>query len=461
MIVATARRHGVDPRLALAVGWQESGWNQRQVSVANAIGVMQVIPSSGQWASEMAGRRLNLLNTQDNITAGVVILRSLTRSANDPRPGHRRLLPGAVLGAEARDVRRHQGLRRGRQGPPRPDVSDVTAVPRPGQDAGHGHRTHGPACARWPALDLLHFAGVFRCHRVPARACARRALPRPVAHRRRRNGVGLPRPGHPARPRRRPEGDAPRPRPGRGVRQPVPPRGALGGAAVATPTSSSVFDQGEDDGQHVPGHGVRPRPDPARGDAGRGPAHAAGGPRHHGPGPAGARRGPPRRHHPPRRQAREHHPARGRRHREGRRLRPGPRRDDPDHDVADRRAARHGRLPLPRAGRARHRRRPQRRLRRRADPVRDAHRHQGVHRRHPHPHRLPARARLGARPVVPGELGAAELDALVALATARDPDQRPADAGEFLSRGPQIPRHADARPSSTAGPRAPRPRTAG
>jgi LysM repeat protein len=81
MIVATARRHGVDPKLALAVGWQESGWNQRQVSVANAIGVMQVIPSSGEWASQMAGRHLNLLNTQDNITAGVVILRSLTRSA--------------------------------------------------------------------------------------------------------------------------------------------------------------------------------------------------------------------------------------------------------------------------------------------------------------------------------------------------------------------------------------------
>ena len=75
MIIDTARRHGVDPRLALAVSWQESGWNQRQVSVANAIGAMQVIPSSGEWASQMAGRRLNLLKTQDNITAGVVILR--------------------------------------------------------------------------------------------------------------------------------------------------------------------------------------------------------------------------------------------------------------------------------------------------------------------------------------------------------------------------------------------------
>jgi soluble lytic murein transglycosylase-like protein len=49
--------------------------------VANAIGTMQVVPTSGRWASEMAGRRLNLLSTRDNITAGVVILRALTRSA--------------------------------------------------------------------------------------------------------------------------------------------------------------------------------------------------------------------------------------------------------------------------------------------------------------------------------------------------------------------------------------------
>ncbi len=81
MIATTARRHGLDPRLPLAISWQESGWNQRQVSVANAIGAMQVIPSSGVWASELTGRRLNLLNTKDNITAGMVILRSLTRSA--------------------------------------------------------------------------------------------------------------------------------------------------------------------------------------------------------------------------------------------------------------------------------------------------------------------------------------------------------------------------------------------
>ncbi|MCB1253349.1 MAG: LysM peptidoglycan-binding domain-containing protein [Austwickia sp.] len=82
MIVSTAQAHGVDPRLALAVGWQESRWNQKAVSEANAIGVMQCLPSTGRWVSELVGRPLDLLNTQDNITCGVVLLRSLTRSTS-------------------------------------------------------------------------------------------------------------------------------------------------------------------------------------------------------------------------------------------------------------------------------------------------------------------------------------------------------------------------------------------
>ena len=82
LIAATARRHGVDPRLALAVSMQESGWNQRQVSVANAVGIMQVIPSGGEWASSLTGRRLDLLEPEDNVTAGVVMLRALTRAAD-------------------------------------------------------------------------------------------------------------------------------------------------------------------------------------------------------------------------------------------------------------------------------------------------------------------------------------------------------------------------------------------
>ncbi|WP_062293606.1 lytic transglycosylase domain-containing protein [Demequina phytophila] len=80
LVIATARRHGVDPALAQAISYQESGFDMRAVSPANAVGVMQVIPTSGDWASDMAGRRLDLLDAEDNVTAGVLILRYLTRS---------------------------------------------------------------------------------------------------------------------------------------------------------------------------------------------------------------------------------------------------------------------------------------------------------------------------------------------------------------------------------------------
>jgi len=51
LVRRTARRHGVDPALALAVATMESGFDQRQVSIANAIGIMQVFPSSGRCSS--------------------------------------------------------------------------------------------------------------------------------------------------------------------------------------------------------------------------------------------------------------------------------------------------------------------------------------------------------------------------------------------------------------------------
>jgi LysM repeat protein len=84
-ITATARKYRVPESLALAVAYQESGFNQRAVSPANAIGTMQVIPSSGVWASRLVGRRLDLLDPQDNVTAGVAILAALRRTADDER----------------------------------------------------------------------------------------------------------------------------------------------------------------------------------------------------------------------------------------------------------------------------------------------------------------------------------------------------------------------------------------
>ncbi|MFC0624354.1 lytic transglycosylase [Kribbella deserti] len=84
LIIATAKRHGVNPNLALAISWQESGWKQRVVSPANAIGAMQVIPSTGRFSSNIVGRDLDLLKPRDNITAGVVLLDRLTNAAELP-----------------------------------------------------------------------------------------------------------------------------------------------------------------------------------------------------------------------------------------------------------------------------------------------------------------------------------------------------------------------------------------
>lgn len=80
MIRDTAVSMGVDPQLALGHAYVESTFDPTAVSPANAIGAMQVIPSSGEWASQLVGRKLNLLDPQDNITAGVAIIRHLQRN---------------------------------------------------------------------------------------------------------------------------------------------------------------------------------------------------------------------------------------------------------------------------------------------------------------------------------------------------------------------------------------------
>ena len=82
LIRATATRNGVDPKLALAIGWIESGWYQRAVSYTDAVGVMQLMPVAGTWASQLAGRTLDRYDAQDNITGGVLIIRALQASAD-------------------------------------------------------------------------------------------------------------------------------------------------------------------------------------------------------------------------------------------------------------------------------------------------------------------------------------------------------------------------------------------
>ena len=83
IVADTARQLGVDPVLALALAYHESGFNQRAVSPANAIGIMQIVPSSADWASGLVGRKLNPLDPRDNATAGIAILRALLATTPD------------------------------------------------------------------------------------------------------------------------------------------------------------------------------------------------------------------------------------------------------------------------------------------------------------------------------------------------------------------------------------------
>ncbi|MGH3443979.1 MAG: lytic transglycosylase domain-containing protein, partial [Nocardioidaceae bacterium] len=77
MLAREARAHDVNPTLALAIAWHESGWQQHVISPAHAVGVMQVMPATGRWISGYADHRLDLYRLSDNVTAGVVLIHVL------------------------------------------------------------------------------------------------------------------------------------------------------------------------------------------------------------------------------------------------------------------------------------------------------------------------------------------------------------------------------------------------
>jgi LysM repeat protein len=86
VIVDTARAYGVDPALALAISWQESGFNEAMISRTGAVGVMQIEPYTDRYVSEyLVGRPLDPAVLQDNVTAGVALLRELLRMSGSQR----------------------------------------------------------------------------------------------------------------------------------------------------------------------------------------------------------------------------------------------------------------------------------------------------------------------------------------------------------------------------------------
>lgn len=78
LIERKAREHGWSPAFVKALAWQESGWSQDRVSHAGAVGIMQVMPATGDFIStQLLGRELDLHDPHDNVLAGVVYLQHL------------------------------------------------------------------------------------------------------------------------------------------------------------------------------------------------------------------------------------------------------------------------------------------------------------------------------------------------------------------------------------------------
>ncbi len=118
LVSRMAHRYQVPHTLALAIAWQESGWQQRRVSHAGALGVMQVMPDTGRWMRWYAGRPLRLRDVHDNVQAGMMtlrVLRSWTKRDNNAIAAYYQGL-GAVrehgffrdTRAYVRSVRAHQ-----------------------------------------------------------------------------------------------------------------------------------------------------------------------------------------------------------------------------------------------------------------------------------------------------------------------------------------------------------------
>lgn len=66
--VTYAARYGVSSALAEAIAWQESGWQEGEVSSARAVGVGQLLPSTAQFVSRgLIGTNLDIASAADNI----------------------------------------------------------------------------------------------------------------------------------------------------------------------------------------------------------------------------------------------------------------------------------------------------------------------------------------------------------------------------------------------------------
>jgi len=75
-----AKLHNIDVNLVFGVIWTESKFDSNAVSSAGAMGLMQIMPTTGEWLAEKLGEEFypeRLFCTEFNIRLGVFYLRYL------------------------------------------------------------------------------------------------------------------------------------------------------------------------------------------------------------------------------------------------------------------------------------------------------------------------------------------------------------------------------------------------
>ena len=84
-IADVADEYGVPASLAEAVAWQESGWNNDEVSGIGAVGVMQIVPATWNWIDRYLtpSAPLGTASASENIRAGVLLLHQLLVETGD------------------------------------------------------------------------------------------------------------------------------------------------------------------------------------------------------------------------------------------------------------------------------------------------------------------------------------------------------------------------------------------
>jgi LysM repeat protein len=79
---AAAKTHGVPQSLLEAMFWNESGWQNHVTSGVGARGIGQIMPGTAKHINEMAGTKLDVNKTSDNIKMGAIYLKYLINENN-------------------------------------------------------------------------------------------------------------------------------------------------------------------------------------------------------------------------------------------------------------------------------------------------------------------------------------------------------------------------------------------